>query len=57
MNAIPFHRFLIPCLSALVLTFPVYAAPEKDEASDTLEVNTESIMQAWEGVLPGMLAA
>ena len=55
MNAIPFHRFLIPCLSALLLTFPVYAAPEKDEASDTLEVNTESIMQPWKGDLPGML--
>lgn len=29
MNAIPFHRFIIPCLSALLLTFPAYAAQEK----------------------------
>lgn len=55
MNAIPFHHLLIPCLSALMLSFTVYAAPAKNEAPDTLEVNTETIMQPWKGDLSGML--
>ncbi|WP_052281843.1 lytic transglycosylase F [Kluyvera genomosp. 1] len=55
MNAIPFHRLIIPCLTALLLALPAYAAPTKEETSDTLELNTENLMQPWKGDLPGML--
>lgn len=55
MNAIPFHRLITVCLSALLLSTPAYAAPKPDEQSDALEVNIESIMQPWKGDLPGML--
>ncbi|MFG0516025.1 MltF family protein [Kluyvera intermedia] len=54
MNAIFFCRLLIPCLSALLLTQPAYAVSTENEQSDTLEVNTETIMQPWMGDLPGM---
>ena len=55
MNAIPFHRLITVCLSALLLSTPAYAGPKPDEQSDALEVNIESIMQPWKGDLPGML--
>lgn len=53
MNTVPFYRFIIPCLSVLLLQ-PAYAASTESEPSDTLEVNIETIMQPWTGDLPGM---
>lgn len=57
MNAILSYRFIILCMTALLLTGTAYGAPEKeaDPERETLEVNVDEMLQPWTGDLQGMV--